>query len=185
MRQSMKPAVPMLAISALLAACGSSSGSTSSTTTSQAAAAHTEGGSSAVVKTGTSSRLGKTALVDARGMTLYALSGEQNGKFICTTSACEGIWHPLAVQAGSTPSGTVSSLGVVKRPNGTTQVTYKGMPLYTFAQDHAPGEANGQGVEDVGTWSAVTVSGESSASAAPSTSSSSSSGEGGAGGYGY
>jgi hypothetical protein len=39
------------------------------------------------------------------------------------------------------------------------------MPLYTFAQDQHPGDAKGQGFKDVGTWSAVTVSG----AAAPAT----------------
>jgi len=141
-------------------------------------------GGSAVVKTATSPSLGKAVLVNAQGMTLYALSGEGGGKFICTGSACEGVWHPLTVAAGAAPSGTVSSLSVVKRPNGTTQVTYEGMPLYTFAQDHAAGEANGQGVKDVGTWSAVSAGGEGG-SATPSTSTPSSSGEGGGGGYGY
>ena len=58
---------------------------------------------------------------------------------------------------GRTPSGGVGSLGTVKRPDGTEQVTYKGMPLYTFAQDQKPGDAGGQGIKDVGTWTAVTV----------------------------
>jgi hypothetical protein len=56
------------------------------------------------------------------------------------------------------------------------------MPLYTFAHDTAPGQANGQGIKDVGTWSAVTKSAStSSAPAAPASSTSSS----GGGGYGY
>jgi predicted lipoprotein with Yx(FWY)xxD motif len=188
MRQSMKLVLPVIAVSALIAACGgsSSSNSASSSATSQAAAAQNEGGSSTVVKTATSPSLHKVVLVNSQGMTLYALSAEQGGKFICTNSACEGVWHPLTVSAASTPTGTVSSLSVVKRPDGTTQVTYKGMPLYTFAQDHAAGEANGQGVKDVGTWNAVTASGEGGAAAAPSTSSSAPASEGsGGGGYGY
>jgi predicted lipoprotein with Yx(FWY)xxD motif len=185
MRLSMKLILPTIAVSALIAACGgsSSSNNASSSATTQAAAAATEGGSVAVVKTATSPSLHKVVLVNSQGMTLYALSGEQGGKFICSNSACEGVWHPLTVSSGSTPTGTVSSLSVVKRPNGTTQVTYKGLPLYTFAQDHAAGEANGQGVKDVGTWGAVTASGEGSSAAATTTSSAS--GEGGAGGYGY
>jgi len=32
------------------------------------------------------------------------------------------------------------------------------MPLYAFAQDKAAGEANGQGLKDVGVWNAVTAS---------------------------
>jgi hypothetical protein len=46
------------------------------------------------------------------------------------------------------------------------QVTYKGMPLYTFAPDQKPGDAKGQGIKDVGTWTAVAVSASSSSSAA-------------------
>jgi predicted lipoprotein with Yx(FWY)xxD motif len=67
------------------------------------------------------------------------------------------VWHPLTVSAGAAPRGSVPSLGTVMRPNGVEQVTYKGMPLYTFAQDTAPGQANGEGIKDVGTWNAVTT----------------------------
>jgi predicted lipoprotein with Yx(FWY)xxD motif len=115
-------------------------------------------------------------------MTLYHLSGEGGGKFICTSSACMQIWHPLTAPSGSTPTGSVGSLGTVKRPDGSEQVTYKGMPLYTFAQDTAAGQANGQGIKDVGTWSAVTTgSAASSTSSAPASTSESK----GSGGYGY
>ena len=79
------------------------------------------------------------------------------------------MWHPLT---GSTAGAAVGSLGTVKRPDGTEQVTYRDMPLYTFAQDRAPGEANGQGIKDVGTWRAVTAS--KGTSAAPATASTSS-----------
>jgi hypothetical protein len=61
------------------------------------------------------------------------------------------------------------------------------MPLYTFAQDRSPGEANGQGIKDVGTWKAVTAktgtsSAPASSSSAPSSTTKSSS-EGGRVGY--
>ena len=179
--------VPTLAATVLLAACGGSS-KTSSSTTSAASTAATQAASSqsaagAVVKTASSSSLGGTILVDAQGMTLYHLSGEQNGEFICTSSACLGVWHPLTVAAGNTPTG-VSSLATVKRPDGSVQVTYKGTPLYTFGQDQSPGQANGQGVKDVGTWRAVTVSGESGAESTPSSPKSAPSG-GEGGGHGY
>jgi len=82
-------------------------------------------------------------------------------------------------QSGSTPTGSGVTLATIKRPDGTEQVTYKGAPLYTFVKDTGPGQANGQGFKDVGTWSAVMSSG--TASAAPVQSSSSSSG--GSGGY--
>ncbi len=78
------------------------------------------------------------------------------------------------------PAG-IASLGTVKRPEGTEQVTYKGMPLYTFTQDAAEGDVKGQGIKDVGTWSAVTTTAASSTttSSAPTTTSSAPSSSGG------
>jgi predicted lipoprotein with Yx(FWY)xxD motif len=177
MRHPLKLSLPAVAASLLLAACGS--GSSSSTTSSPASAqpaAQTSGGSSSViVKTTSNSTLG-TILVNGEGRTLYRLSGERDGKFICTSSACLGAWHPLTVPAGGAPSGEVSALGTVKRPEGTLQVTYKGAPLYTFTGDRQPGETKGQGIKDVGTWSVVTTSSSTSqpssnspSGAAPST----------------
>jgi predicted lipoprotein with Yx(FWY)xxD motif len=187
MRSTVKYLLPTLAISLALTACGSGSKSSSSQTKA-AADTPASSGSGAVVKTGSSSALGATVLTDSAGMTLYALSGEHEGKFICTTSACVAIWHPLS--AAGTPGGSVGSLGRVKRPDGTEQVTYKGMPLYTFAQDRQPGEAKGEGIKDVGTWKAVTTSAASTSTAGteaapPAESESKSSGSGGGGGYAY
>jgi predicted lipoprotein with Yx(FWY)xxD motif len=137
-----------------------------------------------VVKTASSSKFG-TIVVDAQGMTLYSLSAEKGGKFICTTGACTGIWHPLTAASGGVSGTGVGSLGTVKRPDGTIQVTYKGLPLYTFAQDHAPGQTNGQGIKDVGTWTAATTGSSAAASTpAPAPPASSTSASGG-GGYGY
>jgi len=184
MRHLLKLSVPALAASLLLAACGSSSSSntTSSAASTQPAAQTSSSSSSAAVVKSASNSLG-TILVNSQDMTLYHLSGEQNGKFICTSSACLGVWHPLIASSSGAPSGEVGSLGTVKRPEGTMQVTYKGTPLYTFAQDEQAGETNGQGIKDVGTWSAVTTS-PSSAPAA-STSSSSEPEKSSGGGYGY
>ena len=39
------------------------------------------------------------------------------------------------------------NVGVVKRPDGTRQVTLDGMPLYTFVQD-SPGQITGDGFQD-------------------------------------
>src|SRR5437016_6055610 len=127
--------MPALALTGLLSACGSSSNTSSSAAQpTQPASGQT---ASTLVKTSSSSGLG-TILVNDQGMTLYHLSGEQGGKFICTTGACLQAWHPLAAPSGGKPSGSVGSLGLVKRPDGTEQVTYKGMPLYTFVQDTVP-----------------------------------------------
>jgi len=157
----------------LLAACGTSSSTTSSSTAATASSSQptttpASTASGASVRIVHNSTLGATILVDPQGMTLYHLSGEQTGHFICSTSACVAVWHPLAVSAGASPSGT-TGLGTVKRPDGTEQVTYNGEPLYTFAQDTGEGEAKGQGIKDVGTWSAVTTGASSGESSAPTT----------------
>src|SRR3954469_9749916 len=77
--------------------------------------------------------LGKPVLTTTKGRTLYSLSVEKNGKFICTAS-CLSVWHPLMVPSGIRPTGPVK-LGTVERPEGGTQVTYKGRPLYRFGGD--------------------------------------------------
>jgi predicted lipoprotein with Yx(FWY)xxD motif len=113
-------------------------------------------GATASVKTvKTGHALGKTVLVNRAGMTLYSLSAETHGRFICT-GPCLSEWHPLLVHKGQKPSGA-HSLGTVKRPTGQIQVTYKGKPLYTFGEDKKPGDAKGEGFKDVGVWHAASV----------------------------
>ncbi|HEY3050488.1 MAG TPA: hypothetical protein VGJ40_02090 [Gaiellaceae bacterium] len=117
---------------------------------------------------------GATILVNRRGLTLYRLSVEKRGHFICTTSACLSVWKPLVVARGVTPTGA-KSLGTVKRPDGRLQVAYKGGPLYTFAQDRNPGDMKGDGFKDVGVWHVVKVAGKTASTPMPSS--------GGYGGY--
>lgn len=164
----MKLAIMFVAgASALLAAAGCGSGSGSS-------APSQSGKAGAVVMTTHSAKLGGTLLVNRRGMTLYALSAETGGRFVCTSTAdlpgtttpCVQVWKPLTVTGGQVPTGSVGGLATVRRPDGSgLQVTYKGMPLYTFAEDTRAGEVSGNGFRDVGTWHAVTTGGASSAPA--------------------
>ena len=118
-----------------------------------------------VVKESENTKLEETILTTNKGKTLYSLSVEKHGKFICTHS-CLNTWKPLVVPAGVKPTGPVK-LGTVKRPDGRTQVTFKGRPLYSFYGDAKPGEANGEGLKDVGTWHAAKVSDLSSPPPAP------------------
>jgi predicted lipoprotein with Yx(FWY)xxD motif len=148
---------------ALAAACGSGS-----STTHQA---------SGIVRTAQNAALGSTVLVNHQGMTLYTLSAERNGHFICSTKQCLALWKPLLAK-GPVQAAGIGSLGTVMRPSGGgTQLTYKGLPLYTFVNDHGPGSAAGNGFKDVGTWRAATVGAAASSAAATTTS--------GGGGYGY
>src|SRR5215218_8451515 len=96
-------------------------------------------GNGGTIATAKNDQLGKTVLVDGNGMTLYALSAEKGGKFVCTDTKCLSAWKPV----GGKPEGDIDSLSTVKRPDGRQQVTYKGAPLYTFASDSRKGDAKG------------------------------------------
>jgi predicted lipoprotein with Yx(FWY)xxD motif len=100
---------------------------------------------------------GRMLLATSAGRTLYSLSVETHGKFVCTkSSGCLSTWRPLTIASGVVPKGPVK-LGTVHRPDGGIQVTYRGRPLYAFAGDTKPGQANGEGLKDVGTWHAAVV----------------------------
>ena len=104
-----------------------------------------------VVRTAINPTLHTKVLVDRKGLTLYSLSVEQRGRFICTDQSCLSLWAPLVVPMGTTPTGGLH-LGTVRRPDGRTQVSYRGRPVYTFTQDRKPGDVKGNGFKDVGVW---------------------------------
>jgi predicted lipoprotein with Yx(FWY)xxD motif len=129
------------------------------------------------VKTGHAG--GKTVLVNRAGRTLYSLSAETKGRFICT-AGCVSTWHPLLAARGQKPTGA-HSLATIRRPDGKTQVTYKGKPLYTFAGDMKAGDARGEGFKDVGVWHTAVVGTSTNKAPQPTTTT----GSGGYGGTGY
>ena len=157
------------AAAAVLAACSSSGTSTtsggSSTSTSSPAAA-TAGG----LKTTTIG--GATVLTNSKGFTLYSFAPDTSAKSNCN-GTCAQFWPP--VQGPATAAGVKGTFGTIKRSDGSTQATFDGHPLYTFAADTAPGQAKGNGLNaQGGVWHEITTSG----SAAPVSTSSS-----GGGGY--
>ena len=107
-----------------------------------------------LVATTENADLGKTVLVNRKGLTLYSLSVERRGRSICTDSECLSFWTPLTVKKGQKPTG-IAGLATVKRPDGRTQVTYRGGPLYTFYLDRVRGDDGGEGFKDVGIWHAA------------------------------
>jgi predicted lipoprotein with Yx(FWY)xxD motif len=169
--------IPLIGIAAAatLAACGGGGGDGAATASS---------GTNAV----TAKSLGSagTVLVDSSGQALYASDQEAAaGKVLCT-DACNSFWEPLTASGNVTSSGSVpGKLGVVKRPDGSMQVTYNGDPLYTFTQDQA-GEVTGDGFKDAFggqqfTWHVVALGKGSGSAGSGSGSAGSSSGSGGSG----
>jgi predicted lipoprotein with Yx(FWY)xxD motif len=158
-----------LAAVALAAGCGSGynnqAAAPATTTASGGAGAYGYGAPStppanaAGVST-TSGALG-TFLVGTDGRTLYLFEKDTGTTSACT-GACAAAWPPLTTTGAPTGAGAAkaSLLGTTKREDGTTEVTYAGHPLYSFAGDAAPGDANGQGLDQFGgEWYVLSPSG--------------------------
>jgi predicted lipoprotein with Yx(FWY)xxD motif len=110
------------------------------------------------VKTAKITNLG-TVVVNSTGRTLYHYTDESAGRVKCT-GACAKLWPPLLLAAGKKPVAgpgiAASKLGVLKRPDGTSQVTYGGLALYRYSGDSKAGVAAGEALEHE--WYAVSPS---------------------------
>jgi predicted lipoprotein with Yx(FWY)xxD motif len=100
-------------------------------------------------------------LVNRQGRTLY-LFGRDSGTMSACTGACAVNWPPLRVRgtplvgSGAKPSNVATTA----RPDGISQLTYNGHPLYTFVNDKKPGDTNGEGINAFGgSWFAVSPAG--------------------------
>lgn len=121
---------------------------------------------------------GTQVLADSEGRTLYTAEVEKSR--IRCTGACTAFWDPVAASANEARSASADldlDLGVVNRPDGDRQLTFNGLPLYSFTEEGA-GQLDGDGFVDdfEGThfeWAAATTgAGSGSAgSDAPSPSS--------------
>jgi predicted lipoprotein with Yx(FWY)xxD motif len=119
-------------------------------------------------------------LVNSQGRTLYLFKADRGTKSACT-GACAGAWPPLLVTGKPTVGSglNASLLGTTMRPEGKTQLTYNGHPLYLFAQDQKAGETNGQGVSAFGAaWFALNSAGNQVTAQSSSSSTSRSGGLG-------
>jgi predicted lipoprotein with Yx(FWY)xxD motif len=169
--------IAVLGASALLAAgCGSSSKSSSSasaasaypttttTTTEQsstAAATTPASGTGVAVTVKHAGKLGTILAAGSKKLTVYMFEGDKGASSSCT-GACASVWPPVTTTGAASAAGAANSaaLGTIARSDGTTQVTYKGHPLYFFAKDKDSGDAYGQGVKGFGSdWYVIAPSG--------------------------
>jgi predicted lipoprotein with Yx(FWY)xxD motif len=169
-----------LAASLALAACGGDSSESS---------APSESASADTVAVKSIDGVGN-ALVDSSGQALYASDVEADGTVKCI-DACESFWKPLTVDSGkpTAASSDVGKLAVIKRPDGSRQVTVDGKLLYRFTEDSA-GEVTGNGFADDFngehfTWNAVLEGGKLASTSGGDSSGDESSGDSSGGGYGY
>ncbi len=147
-------ALPLILI---LAACSTGTGATTAPTTapsqppvaSQPAAsepaASAPASAGATVEAKEVGAIGTVLVAGSNGMTVYTFTKDvkDSGASACT-GGCITKWPALTGSGTPTAgSGVTGTLGTITRDDGTTQVTYNGLPLYFFANDQAPGDANG------------------------------------------
>ncbi|BDZ45806.1 COG4315 family predicted lipoprotein [Naasia aerilata] len=99
-------------------------------------------------------------VVDAKGMSLYVFDKDTAGS---GSSSCSGQclvnWPPLhATSDTPTVDGVTGEVGTITGTDGQPQVTLNGLPLYYFVGDAAPGDVNGQAVQQI--WWVVGPDGE-------------------------
>jgi len=143
------------------AASNSAYGETQSTQTS----ASTTGSTSAntgVLIVSKHSHDGTILAAGTKRLTVYLFEGDHGSASSCS-GACAQVWPPVTTAAAATASGAAvtGDLGTIKRADGTTQITYKGHPLYFYAKDKDNGDAYGQGVKSFGAdWYVLKPNGE-------------------------
>jgi predicted lipoprotein with Yx(FWY)xxD motif len=131
--------VAIVASCASLGLAGCLGGDDDSTAT--APATTTEAAPSAPAATGTeikvqnSSEYGKV-LADGEGLALYLFDKEKTETSECY-GECAVAWPPVLTE-GKPKAGSgvdAGALGTTKRDDGSTQVTYKGKPMYLYKDD--------------------------------------------------
>ena len=145
--------VATLAMAAVVAACSSSGASSAPASQAPASAAAGSPAASAAaggltVDAKPVGTVGTVLVAGSNGMTLYIFTKDvkDSGKSVCT-GQCLTTWPALTVAAGQTPTGGTALTGkfgtITREDDGTTQVTYNGLPLYFFSGDKKVGDANG------------------------------------------
>jgi predicted lipoprotein with Yx(FWY)xxD motif len=125
------------------------------TATNAPAATNTPGAATPTLKIGQVASIG-SVLTNPAGLTLYTYKDDvPNSGQSSVPAAIAPNWPPLTVTGSPVAtSGLPGQLGSFTRPDGSKQVMYNGMPLYTFVGDTQPGQANGQGLLNL--WFAAT-----------------------------
>ena len=145
----------------LLTACGGSSGSSNPASTSTAGQATSAALSNVPPPGSLVFQVQRSAvgwvLALTNGLVVYVYDKDTKGGTPACTGSCAAIWLPVTgghpvVSPADTGLGT---LGTVAAAGGATQVTYNGMPLYTFkGAKSLVTQGNGVG----GVWHVVKMS---------------------------
>ena len=89
-------------------------------------------------------------LETAYSRTVYASQLDDSGASNCVDD-CAETFIPYTVNRGDVVYGLrlEGEISLITRPDGTLQVAYNEMPLYTYVGDTMQGELNGYGIDEV------------------------------------
>jgi predicted lipoprotein with Yx(FWY)xxD motif len=109
-------------------------------------------------------------LVDANGMTLYYLGGESTSTIKCN-GMCLKFWPLFDVKNVIVPGGlNPSNFKIFERPDGNSELSYNGLPLYYFIRDSKRGDVTGNNLKDpFGIWHSVILNSSQTNSSQQST----------------
>jgi predicted lipoprotein with Yx(FWY)xxD motif len=102
-------------------------------------------------------------LATGSGYTLYDFLPDTPHHSACLNDGCVFQWPPLTVTGAirTGPGVEHSLIGTLKRPDGSTQLSYGGHPLYTYNLDVKPGMITGQAIDqDGGPWYVISAKGK-------------------------
>jgi predicted lipoprotein with Yx(FWY)xxD motif len=142
----------ILPLALIAAACGGSSKSSSSPTAASMPAANQSSASTPatsappVMITTKHAKLGTILAAGPKHLTVYLFEADKGPSSTCT-GACAAEWPPVLGKAAAHGGAMSADLGTTTRPDGRTQVTYKGHPLYYYVRDKEDGDTYGQGLK--------------------------------------
>jgi predicted lipoprotein with Yx(FWY)xxD motif len=90
-----------------------------------------------------------TILTNQAGFTLYTNIGDTQDNSFIATQPYAAAWPSLLLPPGDVlfAGRGIVGLGTFTLPDGQVQITWQGLPLYTFIKDTTPHTVNGTGVK--------------------------------------
>ena len=109
-------------------------------------------------------------VTDAKGWILYRFDNDKSKPSKSTCSGtCARIWPPVLADKKLKLSGVSGAkVGTLRRPDGGTQVTIGGWPIYRYVGDKKPGSWRGQNVN--GDWFVISKNGKKNLTCLPKVS---------------
>jgi predicted lipoprotein with Yx(FWY)xxD motif len=102
-------------------------------------------------------------IATGNGDTLYDFVPDTPHHSACLNDGCVFQWPPLIEDGPITVGAGLnrSLVGTLRRPDGSTQISYGGHPLYTYNLDVEPGLVTGQAIDqNGGLWYVISPSGQ-------------------------